>query len=335
MSRTTQALITLTATLAIVVFIQPFSAVAHRTQASVGKSAKALLWSEPTDLASRKLLYGPGGQEHAPSGTFTFIEEDHGGYNPKFTVRDQQGRKWKVKLGPEAKSETAATRLVWAAGYFADEDYFVPELRVEQMKKLSRGEEFVSPDGTVRGARLELHKADEKKIGDWSWFENPFIGSRELNGLKVMMALINNWDLKTENNAVYEGPDGTRRYVVSDLGASFGRTGSISTRSRSNLQDYVRSEFIEKIRPAEVDFVLDTRPFFLLAINFPWYNERSEMEKIVKHIPRSDARWIGTLLAGLSNEQLSDAFRAAGYTQQEAELYTQQLRYRITQLTKL
>jgi hypothetical protein len=126
-----------------------------------------------------------------------------------------------------------------------------------------------------------------------------------------------------------------RRYIVTDLGASFGRTGGPGTRSRSNLQDYVRSEFIEKVRPAEVDFVLHSRPFFLLAIHVPYYCERSRMEQIVKHIPRSDARWTGKLLARLSDQQLSDAFRAAGYSQQEVELYARQLRFRITQLAKL
>ena len=43
---------------------------------------------------------------------------------------------------------------------------------------------------------------DEKKSGTWSWHHNPFVGTREFNGLRVMMALLNNWDLKDENNAV-------------------------------------------------------------------------------------------------------------------------------------
>ena len=34
--------------------------------------------------------------------------------NPKFNVVDEDGVKWGVKFGNEAKPETAATRLVWA-----------------------------------------------------------------------------------------------------------------------------------------------------------------------------------------------------------------------------
>ena len=53
----------------------------------------------------------------------TFVDEDLKGSNPKFVVRDAAGVKWKIKLGTEARPETAATRLVWAVGYSADEDY--------------------------------------------------------------------------------------------------------------------------------------------------------------------------------------------------------------------
>src|SRR5213075_3011747 len=96
---------------------------------------------------------------------------------------------WKVKLGEEVKSETAATRLLWAAGYFVDDAYYRSEIHVAGMQKLSRGQEFVSGE-TVRSVRLESpRKIDDSK--GWSWYENPFIGSRELSGLKVMMALIN------------------------------------------------------------------------------------------------------------------------------------------------
>ncbi len=63
----------------------------------------------------------------------------------------------------EPQSETAATRLVWAAGYFPDEDYYLPELRVEKMPKLQRGAQFVTADGVVHGVRLERSVKRAKK----------------------------------------------------------------------------------------------------------------------------------------------------------------------------
>src|SRR5690242_8222354 len=124
-----------------------------------------VIWRDPGDMASLNLLYGVGGQAHAPDpkGNYIFVKEDMEGTSPKFDVVDDQGVHWKVKLGQEPQSETAATRLVWAAGYFADEDYYLPELHVDKLPKLSRGREFVSPGGVVRGVRLERKLAGEKK----------------------------------------------------------------------------------------------------------------------------------------------------------------------------
>ena len=183
---------------------------------------------------------------------------------------DEQGVKWKAKLGEETKSETAAARLVWAAGYFTDEDYYLPELRVEKMPKLSRGHQFVSDrrDGPRRPAGAQGKRA--KKTGNWSWFKNPLTGTKELNGLRIMMALINNWDLKEINNGIYDEAGEGPRYVVSDLGASFGQTGNPGlTRSKNNPDDYTGSHFIQKVTPEHVDFYLSSRPFFLSAVTLP------------------------------------------------------------------
>ena len=82
--------------------------------------------------------------------SFTFEKEDLDGTNPKYIVRDDKGAKWKVKLGDEAKPETVASRIVWAAGYFSDEDYFLPSIRVQNIPSdLKRGRKLIGPDGTI------------------------------------------------------------------------------------------------------------------------------------------------------------------------------------------
>jgi hypothetical protein len=295
----------------------------------------AALWRDPGDIAARDLSGGPGGKEGRPEGKFTFIEEDTNGSNPKFYVRDERGRRWTVKLGTEAGPETAATRLLWAVGYFTDVDYYLPELRVENMKRLSRGQELVSADGTVRGARLKLHPAGQKDADSWSWFDNPFVGTRGLNGLRVLMALVNNWDLKEDNNKIYDEHGAESRYVVSDLGASFGKTGSAFTRSKGDPEDYSESKFIERVTPEYVDFHLHSRPPFFIRADARYYRERTGMEQVVEHIPRADARWVGGLLGQLSDDQIGDAFRAAGYGPDEVKSFTQELRQRIAKLSNL
>ena len=304
--------------------------------AAGGASASVTsLWSDRGNIASLNLLYGSGGIEHQPTGGFTFVKEDKQGTAPKFEVRDEQGVHWKVKLGEETKSETAASRLLWAAGYFTDEDYYLPEIRVDKMPKLDRGRQFVSADGVVRGVRLERKVKEQKKTGNWSWFKNPFVGTKELNGLRIMMALVNNWDLKEINNAIYSQPGQGARYVVADLGATFGETGNPVTRSKSNPDDYSGSKFIQKVTADHVDFIMSSRPLFITAIDVPNYATRTHMQDIVKDIPIADARWLGKLLEALSDEQIRDCFRAAGYSPEDVEGNAATVKERIRDLNRL
>src|SRR3990172_12095261 len=113
-------------------------------------SEPAVLWRSPEDIASRNLFYGSGGKQNEPRPPFTFLNEDLDGTSPKFNVLAQDEVKWKVKLGPEARSETVASRFLWAVGYFTDEDYFISNIRVEGMpRQLKRGQGLVAPGGVV------------------------------------------------------------------------------------------------------------------------------------------------------------------------------------------
>jgi len=305
-------------------------------RAEAAANLPAVITHDSGDLTTLDLYYGAGGKEHAPDphGTYTFVEEDLKQTSPKFDVVDAQGEKWRVKLGAEPQAETAATRLLWAAGYFVDEDYYVAELKVQNLPKLHRGREFVSPDGTVHGARLKRKSKDMKKLGDWSWFENPFVGTKELNGLRVMMCLVNNWDLAADNNAIYEA-DGERRYLVSDVGASFGSTGNSISRSKGKLDDYAKSKFIEQTNADYVDFVMHSKPFILTAVNVPNYRHRSRMEEVGKHIPRADAKLLGQRLSQLTESQIQDCFRAAGFSQDKIDGYAKVVQQRIAELVAL
>jgi hypothetical protein len=299
-------------------------------------SPPEVLWRDPGDSGQLNLLYGAGGKAHAPvpGATYTFVEEDTAGTSPKFDVNDAQGARWKVKLGQEPQSETAATRLLWAAGYFVDEDYYLPEITVTGLTPLHRGQAFVSADGTVRGARLERHVNDVKKLGEWDWSANPFLDTREFNGLRIMMALVNNWDLSSANNAIYE-QDGERRYLVKDVGATFGSTGNNFTRSKGVLKDYADSKFIDKANAESVDFVMHSRSFFMGVLAVNNYRDRARMEQFTRHIPRADALWLGQRLAQLSDDQLRDAFRAGGYTPAEVDGYVKAVQKRIAELLAL
>lgn len=299
------------------------------------------LWVDPVDIGSRDLFYGPGGKDHAPHTVFTFLKEDLKGTNPKFEVRDENGVKWKVKLGPEARPEVVASRLLWAVGYFANEDYFVPELHVENMHPLKRGRKLVGPDGTVHNVRMKRYtNAEGEKLDDWQWHENPFTGTREFNGLRVMMCLINNWDLKDENNSIYKDhstdPPGLD-YTVSDLGSSFGAPGiSFPIKSaKGNLPAYSKSKLIHKVRDQYVDFNVPARPSLWRLVNPKEFKQRLGLRWIGKDIPRADARWMGQLLSRLSRDQIREAFQAAGYSPEEIAGFTDVVEKRISELNQL
>jgi hypothetical protein len=306
-------------------------------------NASPMLWREPTDIASRNLLYGPGGKEHAPPSTFTFESEDMNGSNPKLVIRDDSGVKWKLKLGAEAHPEPVAANLVWAVGYSANEDYFLQEVQIKNLPAhLRRGQELVGPNGTLHDVRLKRYVKGEKKTGIWEWRHNPFTGTREFNGLRVMMAVINNWDLKDANNATYrvKRGDGDAQeliYMVSDLGASFGTTNLQRSheKAKGNLDSYAKSKFIRKVDGEFVDFDDPHRPSSIVVFNPHEFVSRVNLEWIGKHIPVADAKWLGELLAKLSPEQIRDAFRAGGYSPDEVEGFAAVLESRIQDLKRL
>ncbi len=310
-----------------------------RKNAKVEKT-RAVLWRNPGAIKSRNLLYGAGAQRLAPVAPFTFIEEDKDGESPKFDVKDARGVTWGVKLGDEAQAETVSTRLVWSVGYFAEEAYYLPKARIENLPKLSRGREFVAENGFVVGARFEPKRANLKKGSTWDWEDNPFEGTRELSGLKVLMILLNNFDARKENNRVIQPRDSReRRYYVTDLGATLGKSGGLGgTRTKNNLKDFLSTRFVMGVEDGAVEFDYDTRPTKLghLSVLYPpYYLSQVKKEKAMRGIPVSHARWIGSLLSQLSDSQLRDAFRAANYDEYTREAYVRSLRQRISQLQRL
>lgn len=326
---------------------------AQAKESEKSREEKPVLWQEPVKIDKRDLFHGIGGSERAPTtGPFTFEKEDLDGNSPKFVVTDGNGTKWKVKVGPEARPETVVTRFVWAVGYLTDEDYFVPSQRVEKLpRRLKRGREFVSSDGIVRDARWE--RMDRDKIGKWKWRKNPHSRTRELNGLRVLMAMFNNYDMKDSQNSLYKGPDGVRM-VVSDLGATLGptRTRWPLPTGRGELDAYQKTKFITNVHKNKVDFAAPAWPtlfgflplpplpytFFsyplVLVGGRPAANLTAQWW-IGRGIPRDDARWIGSLLARLTPAQITDAFRSAHYSPKEVEGFSREIRERIAALGAL
>jgi hypothetical protein len=305
------------------VLILSFALPAHAGRQDKGKKkgtpqGTPVLWREPTDISARDLLLGPGGEEMKPDiSRITFIKEETGGYSKKYRVRDGRGRVWVAKIGKEAQPETVASRLVWAVGYVAEVTYLAPRVQI-------------AGKGTFENVRFEARPEGVKRLEEWRWDNNPFTGTRELQGLKILMALLENWDLKDSNNRVLlvTGAGGAElHHVVSDLGATFGKTGGQNSPmallrnikgSRNEPEDYAGDRFVEGVEAGHVRF------------NFSGKNSG-----LMRGIKVEDAKWIGGLLAQLSDKQLEDAFRAANYSEEDIQLLARAVRERINQLANL
>lgn len=273
-----------------------------------------VMWRAPVDLPVRNLYYGPGGTTMRPDlSHLTFVKDEQGGYSKKYRVRDGAGREWVAKIGKEAQAETAAVRLMWGIGYLTEINYLVPRVTIPGK-------------GTFTNVRFEARPEQIKRLANWQWARNPFVGTREFQGLKVMMALLNNWDIKDANNKILLVRHGNRnelQYIISDLGATFGKSGSLPviwrfTRSRNNPEDYANAKLVEGV---DNNYVL-----------FHYNGKRNDL---FDDITVRDAEWTGALLARLSNRQLEDAFRAANYSPEEIRLLTAAVRERIRELRTL
>ncbi len=276
----------------------------------------AVMWRDPGDIASRDLFNGSGGEAGKPDlSNVTLIEKVKTGFSEKYRVRDAAGNEWVAKVSREAQSETAAVRLLWAVGYVTELTYLAPTVTIPG-----------TPKGTYANVRFEARPKDVKRYDPWLWEQNPFLGKREFQGLKVMMLLLNNWDIKDDNNGILHvtTPDGQSElhYIVSDLGATFGKIGSGALwalkRSRNNPEDYADSKFVKSVNGDRVTF---------------YYG--GKMQNVFEDITVGDVQWIAGLLSKLSDQQISDAFRAANYTPNEITLLTSAVRARINELVKL
>ncbi|MFN2480946.1 MAG: hypothetical protein ABR554_05705, partial [Pyrinomonadaceae bacterium] len=281
-----------------------------------------VLWHSPGDIASHDTYEGLGASLKPDLSKVTVLKKEEGRWSPKLRVKDAAGREWVAKMGKEAQPETAAVRLLWAVGYMTEINHLVPCVRFVNAPEMPKEAERCEGNGFAN-IRFEARPKNVKRAGMWSWKKNPFTGTREVGGLKSLMVLINNWDTKDENNVIFQTQHNGKaelHYVISDLGATFGKTGSGPLwrlkRSRNDPEGYDEDKFVDGVRKdGRVDF-----------------DFTGMSSGVIKDVRVEDARWIGSLLARLSDRQLEDVFRAANYSPAEVRALTDTVRRRIDQL---
>jgi hypothetical protein len=281
------------------------------TFTGTGAAQKAVMW-EPIDTRRLDLFLGPGGSEMKPNlSNITFLKEEKGGHNKKFRIKDGSGRTWVAKLGREAQPETAAVRLLWALGYKTEINYLVPTITIPGK-------------GTFQNVRLEARPDNVERTEEWKWKQNPFSGTKELQGLKILMVFLNNWDILDLQNKVLES-NGRSNYIVSDLGSTFGRLGSNNLpviyrlgRSVGKPNHYIKSKFVKGVEDGRVKLAY-----------------KGKNRGLFKDITVEQARWLANLMNKLSDKQIRDAFLAANYSQNDLNTLTTAVKNKIAELDRV
>jgi hypothetical protein len=299
------------------------------------RSRQAVIWRDPGSISARQLEAGPCAP---PAPPFHFVEEHDTGSQPCVSIRDRAGHEWRVKWGHEVHTETFGTRLAWALGYFAEPTYFIASGTIEGARELRRAKACVDDQQRFVDARFELSEPGVERHFDahgWAWHDNPFVGTHELNGLKILMMLMSNWDNKDvrdvargSNTAIFEYPvkaAGSRRaekearYLIIDWGAALGAWGSnILQRGRWDPEAFAAQNEL-----------------FVTGVNgdlvqFGYQGQRTP--DLTENITRADVAWFCRIANRITDDHLRAVLKASGATLEETELFTAALRARLAQL---
>lgn len=288
-----------------------------------------VLWRDPGRVENLDFSVGPGGPHGDPKPPFTFIKEDLKGAYPKVIVHDARGRKWQVKFGREVHSEPFASRVAWAAGYLIEPNYFVPSGKILNVQQLGRAAKHITQGGEFENARFQLRDPKYKFSDEynWSWTNNPFIGTPQLNGLKIVMMLVSNWDNKDArdqdegiNTAIFEHR-GRYIYAFTDWGGSMGRWGGVSRRSVWNCEGFTEDgrQFARGIHDGKID----------------WGYTGRHNKSFIDDIRVSHVQWILRYVGRIRDAQFAAGLKASGATPDEVDCFTRELRRRINRLREV
>lgn len=273
----------------------------------------AIMWQR-VDVDGQDMFNGPGGESMKPDlNNITFIRQEKGGHNKKYRIKDGSGRVWVAKPGTEARSETLAVRLLAALGYKTEVNYLVPQMTIPTV-------------GTLKNVRLEARPDNIERLDPWKWKSNPFVGTNEIQALKIMQIFMTNNDLLDLQNQTLQvrTPNGNElHYIISDLGSTFGRFGNNNLpifyrlgRKTDSPEKWNKAKFIKGVKDGRIVFA----------------TKGAKNRGLFKDITVAQGRWLYALLNQLDERQFRDAFKAANYSSAETELMMSGMKRRIREL---
>lgn len=287
-----------------------------------GKHAKALkppmppgaphMWQDRGELTPARCFWGVASDRSDPAARlpqppFSHFVQDvtPNAYSPKCKCTDANGVKWTVKFGKEVHADTVGTRLAWALGYAADEEYNVQSGVIQGVTSgtsLGKAKGWVKSDGSFVNARFKIHDDTVPHVTDasgedkiWDEAVNPGVPAEQLAGLKILDVMVHNWDAQPKNCKIIRmnsanGPEDW--YTMSDWGESFGQKPGAW-----NLNAYSQeSAFIKDVSAG--------------VVNLHFADAISAQTLDHSRIPLSGAQWFRGQLAKLTDDDLRACFNA-------------------------
>ena len=314
-------------------------------------------------LSSRELARGPGYGE--PSGPWTVVKGKDLGVNPGFVATDTNGRLLFVKFDPPeypglgTNADVVASRILHAAGYFVP-SYYAVAIDPEDIR--------LSPDATIPGRYrvkramtphdLESILSRAPLLPDGRVLANVSVGlpgvpkgpfeyqgvraddpndtvrhedRRELRGLRLFMAWLNNHDARRGNTLdMYVEDKGRRflRHFLIDFSASLGSSNIAPKDPFEGHEYWVDPAIVGQslgalglwIKPWELDSTIvspaighfDARAFDPEAWRGSYANPAFD------RMTERDGFWAAKIIASFSDEDLRAIVSAGAYANDEA-----------------
>jgi len=300
---------------------------------------QAKIWHR-TDIPRTDILLGPPAEIAArpeQEVACQFIEPGRkmGGYSPKFKCRlTHSGDVVPVKYGShEVYAEVAATRLLWALGFYADKDYPVKLLCSGCPEKKpshpAAGEKRM--DRVLNDAIIEepfKHEISSFHDEGWAWQELDSVNVRlggasqkEIDALKLLAVFLQHTDSKRAQQRIGCYPEDFEQkgnlescknpvLMIQDLGCTFGSGGrDISEASSMNLQAW-KSQPVWNI-PKETDFASKNPGEHVCFGNLTSADSAKHDGLFDPKISEAGRQFLANLMNQLSDVQIYDLFRVA------------------------
>lgn len=240
--------------------VRPAVALADRGDVEVDEHMRlAMIQRATVRMPAAAVASDVSGNPRDPRGTLssslvecTFVAKAPSGTTPKFDCLLADGEVVKVKYGrnPELHAEAAATRLLTALGYPADQIFFVPTLRCHGCPRhpfvamhlltaarvagrfplhgWSRGHtdfEWATVERQFDGAPVSTDGAK-----GWGWWELKHVDNTkgasrtDLDALRLLAVFLAHWDNKAANQrlACPAGDCTVPLLMLQDVGSTFG-----------------------------------------------------------------------------------------------------------------